>query len=263
MTDWPLIDAEFQIASWHQKFSVIDFEDQDVWESVFHEGKWAGVFQFTQHGAQKFCKAAKPRSLVDLAAITAIYRPGPLSANVHDLYVTAKSAPDEIEYIHPIVKECLEDTYGFIVFQEQLALLAHKLGRRVSLDEGNMLRKLLTKKGTGKGAKDLERIRKKFIAGCEDKGIRVEDADDLWRKMEFFSGYGFNASHAISYAAFCLQKTWLATTRQSGWQHSSTKSLKVAKRQPSTSQRASDTKSSLSTSTPLAKSGSSTKTAQL
>jgi len=201
----------------HLDPNVIDFEDQDVWESVFHDGKWAGVFQFTQHGAQKFCKDAKPRSLVDLAAITAIFRPGPLSAKVHDLYVAAKSNPDEVEYIHPIVRDCLEETYGFIVFQEQLALLAHKLGRRVSLDEGNMLRKLLTKKGTGKGAKDLERIRKKFMAGCEDKGIRMEDADDLWKKMEFFSGYGFNASHAISYATLSFQCAWLLRYHQTEW----------------------------------------------
>jgi DNA polymerase-3 subunit alpha len=187
----------------------IDFSDEKVWKNVFHKGKWAGVFQFTQHGAQKFCKEVKPNNLVDLAAITAIYRPGPLSAGVANDYVKAIENPDEIEYGHPIIKECLQDTYGFIVFQEQLALLAHKLGRDVSLDEGNMLRKLLTKKGTGKGAEVLEGIRLKFVDGCNDKGITERQAMQLWEKMEYFSGYGFNASHAVSYATLSFQCAWL------------------------------------------------------
>ena len=187
----------------------IDFNDESVWNGIFHKGKWAGVFQFTQHGAQKFCKEVSPKNLVDLAAITAIYRPGPLSAGVAKDYVHAISNPDEIKYEHPIIKECLEETYGFIVFQEQLALLAHKLGRNISLDEGNMLRKLLTKKGTGKGAEALETIRIKFVDGCTDLGITERQSRLLWEKMEYFSGYGFNASHAVSYATLSYQCAWL------------------------------------------------------
>ena len=201
----------------HLDPSVIDFDDQNVWKNVFHKGKWAGVFQFTQHGAQKFCKEVAPTNLVDLAAITAIYRPGPLSAGVAKDYVRAISDPENIEYGHPIIKECLEETYGFIVFQEQLALLAHKLGRNVSLDEGNMLRKLLTKKGTGKGAEVLEGIRLKFVDGCVDKGLTEKQAMSLWKKMEFFSGYGFNASHAVSYATLSFQCAWLLNYHQSEW----------------------------------------------
>jgi DNA polymerase-3 subunit alpha len=193
----------------HLDPNVVDFADESVWEKVFHKGKWAGIFQFTQPGAQNFCKEVKPNNLVDLAAITAIYRPGPLSAGVAKKYTKAKASPEDIEYGHPIIKECLEDTYGFIIFQEQLALLAHKLGRDISLDEGNMLRKLLTKKGTGKGAETLEVIRIKFIDGCVDKGITERQAMQLWEKMEFFSGYGFNASHAVSYATLSYQCAWL------------------------------------------------------
>jgi len=189
----------------HLHPDTIDFGDQKVWKNIFHKGKWAGVFQFTQDGAQKFCKDTKPTSLADLSAITAIYRPGPLSAGVAKRYAKAIKNPEEIEYVHPVIKECLEETYGFIIFQEQLALLAHKLGRDISLDEGNALRKLLTKKGTGKGAKELEKIRLKFVDGCVDKGITEQQAMELWEKMEFFSGYGFNASHAVSYATLSYQ----------------------------------------------------------
>ena len=188
---------------------MIDFEDEKVWKNIFHKGSWAGVFQFTQQGAQKFCTDVKPNNLVDLAAITAIYRPGPLSAGVAKDYTKAKANPEEIEYGHPVIRECLEETSGFIVFQEQLALLAHKLGRDVSLDEGNLLRKLLTKKGTGKGAEALEVIRLKFVDGCVDKGLTEQQAMEIWEKLEYFSGYGFNASHAVSYATLSYQCAWL------------------------------------------------------
>lgn len=71
----------------------INFDDQDVYKNIFHAGKWAGVFQFTEKGAQGFCRKAKPTSIIDISAITSIYRPGPLSAKVHDLYVNAKNSP--------------------------------------------------------------------------------------------------------------------------------------------------------------------------
>ena len=68
---------------------AMDLDNQEVYENVFHAGKWAGIFQFTQEGAQKFCKRTKPKNIIDLSAITSIYRPGPLSANVHEEYVEA------------------------------------------------------------------------------------------------------------------------------------------------------------------------------
>ena len=141
----------------------IDLNDQNVYRNIFHEGKWAGIFQFTEKGAQTFCKRAKPKNIIDIAAITSIYRPGPLSANVHELYVEAKNNPGGINYGHDIVKDVTKETYGFLIFQEQIALLAHKLGEDLTLDDANLLRKLLTKKGTGKGNDKITRIHTKFI----------------------------------------------------------------------------------------------------
>ena len=125
--------------------SVLDVNDSSVFENIFHSGKWGGVFQFTEAGAQKFCQRAKPTSLIDIAAITSIFRPGPLSAGVDKDYVEAKENPQYIKYLHPIVEKVTEETYGFLIFQEQIAILAHRLGKDLSLDEGNLLRKLLTK----------------------------------------------------------------------------------------------------------------------
>lgn len=195
----------------------IDLNDQKVYKNVFHKGKWAGIFQFTEGGAQDFCKKAKPKSIIDIAAITSIYRPGPLSAKVDKMYVKAKKAPQEIEYTNDIVKQVTQETYGFLIFQEQIALLAHKLGDDLTLDEGNSLRKLLTKKGTGKVQEKKEKIHQKFTSGCLRKGMTKGQAQELWQTFEYFSGYGFNKSHAVSYSVLSYQCAWLLNYYPAEW----------------------------------------------
>ena len=186
---------------------VLDMDDQAVYENIFHTGKWAGVFQFTEQGAQRFCTRVKPRNIIDVSAITSIYRPGPLAADVHEEYVEAKESPHYIQYVSDEVQEVTGETFGFLIFQEQIALLAHKLGG-VTLDEGNMLRKVLTKKGTGKNSVK-GKLHNKFITGCVDKGLDRDVAQNLWDKFEYFSGYGFNKSHAVSYSIISYQCAWL------------------------------------------------------
>ena len=197
--------------------SNLDLRDQRVYKNVFHKGKWAGIFQFTEGGAQSFCKRAMPTSIVDISAITSIFRPGPLSAKVDKDYVAAKETPSEVWYENDIVREVTEETYGFLIFQEQIALLAHKLGKNISLDEGNLLRKLLTKKGTGKGAELKYSIRDRFVAGCQEKGMRKKDALEMWQNFEYFSGYGFNKSHAVCYSIISYQCAWLMTYHEGDW----------------------------------------------
>jgi DNA polymerase-3 subunit alpha len=197
--------------------STIDLDDQNVYDYVFGQGNFCGTFQFTNNGAQRFCMEAKPKSIVDISAITSIYRPGPLSANVDKKYIEAKNNPGDIEYAHDLIKEVTEQTYGFLVFQEQLSLLAHKLGKDISLDEGNELRKVLTKKGTGKEAQVKEKLYGKFIDGCREKTIKTVDAENLWKNMEFFSGYGFNLSHAICYSIISYQCAYLFYYHPAEW----------------------------------------------
>mgnify|MGYP003626415246 FL=1 len=194
---------------------VIDMNNQEVYENVFHAGKWAGVFQFTEQGAQKFCVRAKPRNIIDVSAITSIYRPGPLAANVHDEYVEAKERPHHIKYLNDDAHDITQETFGFLIFQEQIALLAHKLGG-LTLDEGNMLRKVLTKKGTGKGSVK-GKLHDKFISGCLANKIARDEAQALWDKFEYFSGYGFNKSHAVSYSIISFQCAWLWNYYPAEW----------------------------------------------
>ena len=196
---------------------AIDLNDESVYQNVFCKGRWAGIFQFTETGAQNFCKRAQPTNIIDLAAVTSIFRPGPLSAKVDKHYVTAKRNPDSVDYPCDEFREATEETYGFLIFQEQIASLAHNLGKELSLDEGNMLRKVLTKKGTGKGADVKNNLFDKFLVGCVEKGLTEEQAGRLWETFEYFSGYGFNKSHAVSYCILSFQCAWLLNYYPAEW----------------------------------------------
>lgn len=169
----------------------LDFEDQKVYENVFHKGNWCGIFQFSENGMQNFAKQVKPRNLIDLTAITSIYRPGPLGANVHNDYVKARNT-GKIKYKHHLLEPYLKETYGFCVFQEQIAQIACGLGKNISEDEGNKLRKILIKKGTGTAQNESDKIYDKFVEGCLEKGISTKIADEIWEDMYNFKQYGFN-----------------------------------------------------------------------
>tara|TARA_Y100000361_G_scaffold50938_1_gene44416 strand:+ start:1187 stop:4624 length:3438 start_codon:yes stop_codon:yes gene_type:complete len=196
---------------------VLNLSDQDVYKNIFHSGRWAGVFQFTETGAQRFCQQVKPTNLVDLASITSIYRPGPLGAGVSEDFVEVRNNPARIKFIHDQYNNVTEETYGFLIFQEQIAQLAHQLGDEITLDEGNLLRKVLTKKGTGKEAEVKNRLMKKFITGCTQKGISRSIGEKIWANFEHFSGYGFNKSHAISYCIISYQCAWLLNYYPAEW----------------------------------------------
>ncbi len=197
---------------------VINLNDKEVYKNIFQAGKWMGIFQFTEKGAQNLSKRAQPKSIIDISAITSIYRPGPLSAGVDKAYVQAVKDPLSIKYENEIVEELTRETRGFLIFQEQIALLANRLGKGISLDDANLLRKLLTKKGldASKQAKK-EEILHKFVEGCIEKGMSKRSAEDMWQKFEYFSGYGFNKSHAVAYSMISYQTAWLATYYNAEW----------------------------------------------
>tara|TARA_B100000131_G_scaffold323267_1_gene381190 strand:- start:1831 stop:5466 length:3636 start_codon:yes stop_codon:yes gene_type:complete len=195
-------------------------DDPRVWEHVYHKGRFTGVFQFTAPGARKFCLAAKPTSIEELAALTAIYRPGPLKANVHRKYVKAKRNASEIKYEHPVIEKVLGPTFNFVVFQEQFMTLAVELAG-FTPGESDKLRKTLVKKSLdtmGKKGGEREAARKKFIKGAKDlHGIDESVTQALWETIEAFSVYGFNKSHAVSYAIDSYYAAWLHTHYEHEW----------------------------------------------
>ena len=101
----------------HLHPDVIDLHDQEVYKNIFHDGQFIGIFQFTEAGAQRLVQKVKPKSIIDISAVTSIYRPGPLSAGVDRQFVKAKRRPDQVDYLNDTVREITEETYGFLIFQ--------------------------------------------------------------------------------------------------------------------------------------------------
>ena len=145
----------------------INLKDEKVYKNIFHKGKFVGIFQFTNAGAQRLAKKVKPEDIIDISAITSIYRPGPLSAGVDKSYVKAKKNLKDVHYLNDIIEEVTRETAGFLIFQEQIALLAHKLGKNISLEEGNKLRKLLTKKRRPRWCGGEDKDRRKIYRGLQ------------------------------------------------------------------------------------------------
>lgn len=195
-------------------------DDPDVWKHVYHKGRFTGVFQFTATGARRFCLAAQPTTITELAALTAIYRPGPLKANVHRKYVKAKKNASQIKYDHPVIESVLGPTFNFVVFQEQFMTLAVELAG-FSPGESDKLRKTLVKKSLdtmGRKGGEREAARKKFVEGAHElHGIDRSITEALWKTIEAFSVYGFNKSHAVSYAIDSYYAAWLHTHYEKEW----------------------------------------------
>jgi len=212
-----------EIRDWfdkHLNCRYVDQDDDAVWKHVYHQRRKVGVFQFTAEGARRFCEDAKPTNIEELAALTAIYRPGPLRANVHKKYVKDKMNSDEIHYAHPIIQEILGPTFGHVTFQEQFMLLAQKLGGFTPA-ESDKLRKTLVKKSLdtmGKKGDEREAARVKFVTGAKEiNGVPEHISQELWERIEFFSVYGFNKSHAIAYAIGSYYAAWLHTYYETDW----------------------------------------------
>jgi len=196
---------------------VIDYNDYNVYENVFHKGKFVGIFQFTNAGAQKFCMTIKPTSISDGAIVTSTYRPGPIEGGVLKKLEFNKNNPDEVMYVHAIEKEVLEETYGCLIYQEQVAQLMSKFGN-VSLDEGNEFRSLLTKKGLSQDKLDkLSFYKDKFFVGAQEKGLFYEDAEKFYNDMVAFAQYGFCKSHAIGYFFISYQNAFLSHYYEEEW----------------------------------------------
>ena len=198
----------------------VEPNESEVFKFVYQSGRWPGIFQFTSEGARRFCISAQPENIVDLSTITAIYRPGPLKADVHKKYVEAKKNRAAIKYDHPVIEEILGPTCGFIVFQEQFMLLAQKLAG-FSPGDSDKMRKTLVKKdltSLGKKSDEKEALEKKFIGGCVEKsGLTLKQATDLFETIAFFSLYGFNKSHSVAYAIVSYYGAWLMTYYEKDW----------------------------------------------
>ncbi len=179
----------------HMDPKNIDLNDQNVYEYVYHEGRFAGIFQLANAGAQRLFMKAKPRNIIDIATLTSIYRPGPLAAKVDKLYLEAKNNPNDIDYQHPLIKKVLESTHNCIIFQEQIMKLCSVVAGFPEAETDTIRRNLLKRTAAKRDANfdEAKKTKDEFVAGAVRNGVPEKIADELFEKILYFSGYGFNA----------------------------------------------------------------------
>jgi len=190
----------------------MDFNDMKVMQDVFWAGNLTGIFQASQKGMRNLFRQTKPTCFDDVAAIGALYRPGPLGSGMDQMYVRRKHGEEEVTYDHPVLQEILGDTYGCYVYQEHLLEVCRKLGK-MSWKDTNRVRKLFLKKDKSKAdeyvkAEETE-LKGKLIGGCVESGLTQQQADDLWVSFGKWGSYGFNAAHAKSYGMVTMQTAYL------------------------------------------------------
>ena len=182
-------------------FENIPLDDTATYK-LFADGRTESVFQFESRGMQGMLKDARPSRLEDLIALNALYRPGPM--DLIPSFVARKHGREVIEYPHPLVEQVLSETYGIMVYQEQVMQTAQVLGG-YSLGGADLLRRAMGKKK----AEEMAEHREIFRKGAVVNGLSEAKADEVFDLMERFAGYGFNKSHAAAYSLLAYHTGWL------------------------------------------------------
>jgi DNA polymerase-3 subunit alpha len=182
-------------------FEAVRLDDPHTYR-LFTDGKTEAVFQFESRGMQGMLRDARPTRLEDLIALNAMFRPGPME-NIPS-FCARKNGREEVSYPHPLMEEVLSETYGIIVYQEQVMQAAQILGG-YSLGGADLLRRAMGKKKP----EEMAKHREIFRDGAAKKGLSESKADEIFDLMEKFAGYGFNKSHAAAYSLLAYHTAWL------------------------------------------------------
>ncbi|MES2615038.1 MAG: DNA polymerase III subunit alpha, partial [Bdellovibrionota bacterium] len=183
----------------------IDLNDSKVYEFI-STANVTGVFQLESSGMRKLIADLKPTCFTDIIAVLALFRPGPLGSGMVDDFVKRKHGQNEVEYFFPELEPILTDTYGVIVYQEQVQKIASVLAS-YSLGEADLLRRAMGKKDKN----EMEKQKNRFISGATSNGHDAQKASDLFDLMAKFAEYGFNKSHTAAYGSVTYQTAWLKT----------------------------------------------------
>jgi DNA polymerase-3 subunit alpha len=167
-------------------------------------GDTTGVFQLESSGMKDLLVKLRPENFMDLIALVALYRPGPLESGMVDNFVKRKHGEIPVEYQHPELEGILKETYGIMVYQEQVMNIAVRLGS-FSMGEADILRRAMGKKIP----EVMARQRERFVEGAKKQGVDLKTAEEIFSLMEKFAGYGFNKSHSAAYALIAYQTAYL------------------------------------------------------
>jgi len=182
---------------------ALPLDDSATYELLM-SGETQGVFQLESEGMRKLIQRVKPDCFEDLIAILALYRPGPLESGMADMFTRRKHGQEEIAVPHPSIEPILRDTYGCIVYQEQVMLISNHLAG-FSLNEADNLRKAMGKKMP----EIMRKFADRFVEGAVKNGCERRLAEEIWDNIDKFGGYGFNKSHSTAYALISYQTAWL------------------------------------------------------
>jgi DNA polymerase-3 subunit alpha len=181
----------------------LPLDDKATYE-IFSKGFTSGVFQFESSGMRDILRRYQPSRLEDLTALNALYRPGPIQGGMVDDFIERKWGRRAVQYDLPELKELLEETYGVIVYQEQVMQISNRLAG-YSLGEADLLRRAMGKKN----AEEMAKQRQRFIQGAVARGLPQRKVEKIFELMEQFAGYGFNKSHSAAYAYLAFVTAYL------------------------------------------------------
>ncbi|MDO9086335.1 MAG: DNA polymerase III subunit alpha [Anaerolineaceae bacterium] len=196
--------TEYQHAM--QVLEQIPLEDADTTERV-RNGQTIGCFQIESPGMRSTLREIQAETANDIMAALALYRPGPLRGGMRDAFIRRFKKLEKVEHIHPILEPVLAETYGVILYQEQVLRIAHEVGG-LSLVDADLLRRAMSHFDPGEQMKTL---RARFIDGFQNRNVPMETAERIWDMMAAFAGYGFPKAHAASYARVAWQAAWCKT----------------------------------------------------
>src|SRR5258706_1362162 len=180
-------------------------DDADTYK-LFARGDTTAIFQFESHGMRDILRRYQPTRIEDLTALNALYRPGPIQGGMVDDFIKRKHGKTKVSYELPQLQDILQETYGVILYQEQVMQIANRLAS-FSLGEADILRRAMGKKKK----EEMAAQRAKFLHGCANNKIPEKKAERIFNLMEEFAGYGFNKSHSCAYALLAYQTAYMKT----------------------------------------------------
>ncbi len=208
LTTLDIIEDALDLIAKHRggtRLTIQDFplDDAATYE-IFGKGYTSGVFQFESRGMRDILRKSQPSRVEDLCALNALYRPGPIQGGMIDDFIERKHGRKRVTYDFPELKEILEETYGVIVYQEQVMQISNRLAG-YSLGDADILRRAMGKKK----AEEMAKQRERFIKGALERGHQQKKIEKIFDLMEQFAGYGFNKSHSAAYAYLAYVTAYL------------------------------------------------------
>jgi DNA polymerase-3 subunit alpha len=185
--------------------STLPLDDTATY-ALFSRGDTTGIFQFESHGMRDILKRYQPTRLEDLTALNALYRPGPIQGGMIDDFIARKHGKKKVRYDLPELAEILAETWGVILYQEQVMQIANRLAG-FSLGDADILRRAMGKKKP----EEMAAQREKFLTGSQARRVPKDKAEKIFDLMAEFAGYGFNKSHSCAYALLAYETAWLKT----------------------------------------------------